>query len=479
MMRILRKFNQMPAGAKASIAFFFASLITSGIAYIVTPIYTRILSTEVYGQTSVFLTWVQIFGFVAMFCLSHGSFNNGMIDYSDKRDEYSFSMLILSNVITAIFSLVVLSLYPLLEEILGIDFALLLLICVLFVFQPAYNFWTARQRYELKYKYTVIWTIITAFASPVVAIICILLFADNQLYARLFGAEVTLIVIYIGFYIYLGMKSKWKVETKYWKAAVLFNLPLIPHYLSTYLLGNSNKLLISNIVGDEATAYYSVAQSVASIMTIVWSSINASLVPYTYEKCKNKDYKSIARITNPILTAFALICIMATMFAPEIVAIMATADYMEAIYVIPPIMGGVFFQVQYFIYANIVYYYKKPKYVMFASVTSVVLNLVLGYFLISQFGYLAAGYSTLICYFVQATLDHLAMRRVVKEKVYDMKYIGVLSLFVILVALVSNLFYDFVIVRYGIVLILVVLAFVFRKNLIAIFKQIRGKDNEF
>ena len=187
-MKIVKQVKEMPAGAKASIAFFFASLITSGIAYIVTPIYTRILTPEVYGQTTIFLTWVQIFGIIAMFCLSYGVFNNGMIDYSDNRDEYSFSMLILSNIITALFSLIILLLYPLIKDALGIDFALLVLICVLFVFQPAYNFLTERERYELRYKYIVICTIISAFASPIVAIICIILFKDDQLYDRLFGA---------------------------------------------------------------------------------------------------------------------------------------------------------------------------------------------------------------------------------------------------------------------------------------------------
>ena len=88
---------------------------------------------------------------------------------------------------------------------------------------------------------------------------------------------------------------------------------------------------------------------------------------------------------------------------------------------------------------------------MYASVTTVVLNFVLGYVLISNFGYLAAGYSMLICYLLQATLDYLAMRKVVGQNVYNMKYIGVLSLAVILTAVFSNLLYDMIIVRYGIV----------------------------
>jgi len=470
---IINRLKKLPKGVKASVAFFFASIITSGIAYIVTPIYTRILPPEVYGQTSVFLTWVQLFGFIAMFCLSYGVFNNGMVDYPDKRDEFSFSMLILSNIITVLFTVVLLLIYPMISKYIDMDIPLVLLMCALFMFQPAYSFWIARQRYELKYKSTVLWTVICAFASPVVAIVCIVMSDQNKLYARLFGAELTLIAVYIGFYFYLAIKSQWKINTEYWKAAVLFNLPLIPHHLSTHLLGSSNKLLISHVVGDSAVAYYSVAHSVAVVVTIVWSAVNSSLLPYTYEKCKSEEYKKISNITMPILTLFAAICVIAIMFAPEVVALMATSDYIEAIYVIPPIIGGVFFQVQYFIYSNVVFYYKKPKYVMYASVFSVILNLILGYFLISKFGYLASGYATLICYFIQAALDYFAMRKVVNREIFNMRYVGGLSLFVIIVALLSNLVYDYLWIRYSIILLLLVTCFMFRNKLLHIVKEIK------
>lgn len=463
----------MPAGVKASIAFFIASVITSGISYIVTPIYTRLLSPDEYGQVSVYMTWMQIFGIVAMFCLSYGVFNNGMIDHPDKRDEFSFSMLILSNIITLAFSAILLGLYPLIKELLNIELPYLILMCVLFFVQPAYNFWTARQRYELKYKKVVIFSIMAAVLSPLVAILCIIFAPNNKLFARIFGAEITLIIIYIAFYVYLAVKSKGKVNVKYWKFAILFNLPLIPHYLSTYMLSNSDKLMISYLVGDTATAYYSIAYSVAAIALIVWSAVNSSLIPYTYEKCKVKDYNAIAKITIPILMIFAVISVMVIMMAPEVVAVLGTQDYQEAIYAIPPIVGGVFFQVQYYIYANIVYYYKKPKYVMIGSVVAMLLNIILNYFCIKQFGYIAAGYTTLGCYFIQATIDFIAMRKVVGQNVYNMKLIGLFSIIVICISLVSNFIYDFIFVRYGIILVFILLAIVFRKRIIGFFKQLR------
>lgn len=475
---LLKKIRSMPQGVKASVAFFAASLVTKGISYIVTPIYTRLLSPTEYGQAAIFITWLEIFGIVAMFCLSYGVFNNGMVDYPERRDEYSFSMLILSNIITVCFFAILLCLYPLIKQYLGIELPFVILMGVVFLLQPAYNFWTAKQRYELKYKYTAAFSVASAILTPTVTILCILLFPGEKLYARIFGSEITLCLFYIAFYVYLFVKARGRVNTSYWKAALLFNLPLIPHYLSTYLLGSSDKIMISYLVNDAATAYYSVAHSVAAVVTVVWTAVNSSLIPYTYEKCKQKDYRSISAVTLPILTAFAAVCVMAIMFAPEVVAIMATADYREAIYAIPPIVGGVFFQVQYYIYANIVYYYKKPKYVMLSSITAMVLNLILNYIFISEFGYIAAGYTTLICYFVQVVIDYFAMKKVTGERVYNMRYIGGLSLCVTAIALLSNLLYDHILIRYAIVLAIAVAFVLLRKKIVGLLKTMKGKKHE-
>ena len=358
--RLFNKVKDLPQGVKASIAYFFASVFTKGISYIVTPLYTRLLSAAEYGQVSVYMTWLEVFGIIAMFCLSYGVFNNGMVDFPEKRDEYSFSLLILSNIITLCFSAIFLALYPIIKPLIKMDFPLAVLLCVIFLFQPAYNFWYTKQRYELKYKSTVLVSVISAIFSPLVAVLLLWKGNGNAVYERIFGAEAVLILIYIFFYVYIFVKNKAKLNVKYWKAAFLFNLPLIPHYLSMYLLGSSDKIMIQQLISDEATAYYSVAHSIAAVALIVWTAINGSLIPYTYEKLKVKDYESISKVTMPIMLLFAAACVGVIMLAPEAVWLMATKDYMEAIYVIPPIVGGVFFQVQYHVYSNAVYFHKKP-----------------------------------------------------------------------------------------------------------------------
>lgn len=463
--------KNIPVQARASLAFFIANVVTAGISYITTPIFTRLITVDEFGKTSVFLTWLQVFGIIAMFCLSYGVFNNGMIDYPDKRDEYSFSMLILSNILTIIFSVVIICIYPLISDWLNMDLPFVVLMCVLFLFQPAYNFWIAKQRYEYKYKGVLFWSVVCSVVSPLTAIIIIILNNSNtNLYPRIFGSQCPLIFIYIGFYVYTGFKNSWKLNSKYWKTAFLFNLPLIPHYLSTYLLSSCDKIMISKLINDNATAFYSIAHSIASVATIIWAAINSSLIPYTYEKCKEEEYSDINKITLPLITVFAFACILVILLAPEAVRIMATDDYMESIFVIPPIVGGVFFQVQYYIYANIVYYYKKPVFVMIGSISAVILNIILNYFCIQKWGYIAAGYTTIICYSVQAIIDYYAMKSIVKNSIYNMKYIIILSITVIIISLFSNITYGYPIIRYSILIILIIIAVIFKNNILKAFK---------
>lgn len=477
MSNIFNYIRKMPQGIKASVALFISSLVTKGISFITTPFFTRLLSTNEYGQVSLYYTWLQLFGIVAMFCLYYGVFNTGMVDYPKKRNEFSFSLLMLANIITLLFSVVLFIIYPAIDNYIGLDLPLLLLMCVSFIFQPAYVFWATKQRYELKYKGVVFWACFCALISPVIAILAILFNpGTSAVYNRIFGAEIPLIIIHIGFFIYLGYKVGFKADRGYWKSAFFFNLPLIPHYLSSYLLSSSDRIMIANLIGNEATAFYSVAYSVASIALVIWSAIDSSLVPYTYEHLKRNNIKPIRTITASLLLVFTCGCLLVILFAPEVIWIMGSDTYMEAIYAIPPVVGGTFFQVQYFLYSNIIYYYKKPKYVMIGSLSAMTLNLVLNYLFIPKFGYLAAGFTTLFCYGCQALIDYLAMKKVTGNDIYNAKFVLCLSVIVIAISSLSLLLYRNNILRYILIGVMLLALVVFRKKIISIFATMRGRD---
>lgn len=330
--------------------------------------------------------------------------------------------------LTVLVGVVLFATYKYNKGLLQIDTPLMILMLVIFLLQPAYNFWITRQRFEYKYKASSVVMVVMNLLSPLAALCCIKadLF-NNRVYDRLFGAEIVLLAFYVFFYFKTIISAKGKVNVSYWRFAFLFNLPLIPHYLSQYMMNSADKIMISSMIGDSQAAYYSVAYSVAAVISIVWTSINASLVPFTYQKCEKKRYEDISAVVTPLWLIFAVGCLALMVFAPELMRFMAPSEYAIGKYVIPPVIGGVFFQSMYYTFANINYYYKKTKYVMYASLTAAIINIALNYLLIPRFGFIAAGYTTLLSYVIQAAIDYYAMRKVVDEKIFSLRTIIILS----------------------------------------------------
>ena len=113
---------------------------------------------------------------------------------------------------------------------------------------------------------------------------------------------------------------------------------------------------------------------------------------------------------------------------------------------------------------------------MVGSLSATALNLVLNYIFINKYGYIAAGYTTIFCYMIQATIDYFGMKKVVGENVYNIKYILCLSVAVVIFALTSNFIYDYALIRYTIILISLVIIYIFRKKIINTFLTIKNKN---
>ena len=57
--RLRAKYNSMSVETKAALWFAMCNFINKGIAMIVVPLYTRMLTTEEYGTYTVFQSWLK------------------------------------------------------------------------------------------------------------------------------------------------------------------------------------------------------------------------------------------------------------------------------------------------------------------------------------------------------------------------------------------------------------------------------------
>ena len=365
-------------------------LIQKGLQLITAPIYTRLLTPDEYGQVSLFFSWYEIMVIFTGLCLSKGVFNNGMMEFKEERDKYSFSMYSLTFCSATIIGTIVILCCKFIYNFMKLPMNLICYMFLLLMFEAALSLWTVRQRFEYKWKLTTTVSLSLAILAPTVGIISVIQLPKYHVYGRILGERTVFLIFYLVFVVHHAVKAKFKISTQFWKYALKFNLPLIPHYLSLHILNHMDRIMIASIIDEASAGIYSVAYSGAAVIKMFWQSINASLIPWTYEKCEKKDYKRINDVTVVLVFTYAMLCIIFMFLAPEIMKILAPSSYHEGIYIIPSVVAGVYFSALYYIFANVVYYYKKPKYVMVGSVVSAIVNIGLNAIFIPIFGYLAA-----------------------------------------------------------------------------------------
>ncbi len=472
MKKVLLKWKSMSAAKKASFALIFSKFCQKGISMISTPIFTRIMSTEQYGIISNFLSWQNILLIIGTLNLSQGVFNNGMLEFKEDRERFTLSMLILANITTTIFFVIYLLFYKEISPILNLSIPLMILMLLYLYFYPAYSYWSCRQRYEYKYILQTVLTILISIFQVVVGVLLVInCDANSQAFYKLLASEMVLIVVGVILYIGILIKSKLKISLKYIVYGFKFNIYLVPHFLAMTVLSSGDKIMITSIVGEKETAIYAVSYTAASVILIFWQSIEASWTPWLYEHLSANNVHPIKKRANQIISAFALLAVMCMLFAPEIMGILASNQYMEGVYIIPSVTAGVFFMALYALYMRVEYYSKNTKATMIGSIFAAIINVLLNYIFINIFGYIAAGYTTLACYVILSLYHYIYCKKLGLHKVYDNKYFFKLSIFIILVSFIVSICYKITVLRYMIIIILLVVCIQNRKKIISICKE--------
>ena len=88
----LSKYNSASEYVKASIWFMLCMFLQKGISTISTPIFTRILTTDEYGQFSVFNSWMSIVTVFVTLSIFNGVFTSGLVRFEKNRDVFASSM---------------------------------------------------------------------------------------------------------------------------------------------------------------------------------------------------------------------------------------------------------------------------------------------------------------------------------------------------------------------------------------------------
>ena len=449
---------------------------------IVVPVYTRILPTEEYGKYTVFQSWLNIFIILATLEISRGHYKVGIIKYESDVRRYSSATLGLGSAVTAIFFIIYLCATNFFNGLLGMTTPIMVGMFLYLLVYPAWEFWAIDQRFAYKYKRMVFATLCVAVLTPIIGIIGILVFqlqGDAAIYSKLLIQGVVAAFLYFAFV----KKGKTIWNRKYWKEVFVFNITLVPYLLSTTILNQADRIMIDRMVGASQAAIYGVAYSVAVLFQLFNTAISDAFVPWMYRRLKEESYDQIEPINDKLLVLVAVLNLMLVLFAPEVIRIFAPTQYYEAIWIIPPVTASVFFVFLFTRYINAEIYFEATKQISVISIIIALLNIVLNYICIKVWGYLAAGYTTLVCYIIFCIAHFYTLRGVCKKKcngyqIFTGKRTFLIGLvFLVLVFLIMSV-YQLSIVRYAVAAALCGYCFIKRDLIIWLLRNKKTDTNE-
>lgn len=449
---------------KAGTWYIICNFLLKGLSVITTPIFTRMLATEDYGIVSTYNSYVSFFTIIATLDL-YSCVQISKQDWQDDNDKFVCSVLVLSSISAIIFCGIINVVCFFFPDILGIPRTLAAIMLLEILFANAFTLMQTQHRAYLRYKQVVALTLLQSIGGTLLSIILVLLMSRSQYLGRIAGTLI--MTVAVGIYAAASIIRRGNfvyAKKEYWKYALSFSIPLIPHHLSGNILSNFDRIMINQFWGASEAGVYNLGYSCGSTIQLFWSSFNGAWTPWFYDAMKKEAYADIKKAVKPYAIIFSTLVLAMIAAAPELIKILGPEAYWKSKWVVPPVVLGIFCQFLYSLYVNVEFYYKKTKIIAMSTVIAAVVNILLNLIFIPVFGYVAAAYTTLAGYMLLFFIHYKVAGKLVPFDLYNRRFIFKMVLFVCLFTIVLMCLYNHFLIRAGFILVIFIGIFMIYKN---------------
>lgn len=448
-----RSIDSSITALKSGVWFAICNIVTKSVGFLTIPIFARLLTKSEFGNYNNFTTWTGMILPITSLNLE-SSMICARYDYEEDYDSYVASMSCLSCLSTLVwFVLCMIFIVPA-QNLLSLNRTEIMAMFLYLLFYPTIQIFQTKERYQYRYKSTVAITLLVVAGTALLSVVLVILM-QNKLEGRIIGTVVPIIIIGLVL-LYVIFKNANGIKLTYWKYALPFTIPFIPHLLSMYLLGSMDKVMIKQICGAEDLALYSLAYTVGTIVSLLVTSMNNAFSPWLGEQLSSNNDSKIKKVSVPYVGFFTFAAICVVLVAPEILLILGGQSYAEARYVIPQIFAGCLMQFIYCMYVNVEQYEKKTVGMAIASVIAASFNYITNYIFIRKFGYIAASYTTFFSYLLLMLLHIYLANRIGKGNVFDSRKILLIGALGSALLISTNVIFDYIIIRYCVFAVLLI-----------------------
>ncbi|MDM5221859.1 polysaccharide biosynthesis C-terminal domain-containing protein [Peribacillus sp. NJ11] len=380
-----------------SLIFAIGNLGTKLIIFLLLPLYTTYLKKSEFGLVDLFTTTLSFL--IPIFTLS---IFDSVLRFAMDKNYDKQAVLINSIVVTLGGFILSILIYPIFINILPFDDLILYFYLILF-FQSINATLTQYVRAQGKIKLFAISGIINAFTLLFCNIVLLVIYQMGiigYLVSLIFANLITGI-----FLIYKGkLKQSFKVSKiniKLTKEMLLYSIPLIPNALMWWVMGLSDRYIITYFLGLSATGVYAVANKIPSILNMVnsifFQAWQMSAIEEHDSKDKDKFFSNVFNIFSiAMLVSASIILVNLKLIMKLVVA----DNYFEAWKYVPfLLLGVVFSSFSGFLGTNYIAA-KKTKGVFKTSVIGAIINIIINVILIPKIGINGAAIGTMVSFAV-------------------------------------------------------------------------------
>lgn len=408
--------------AENTVILGIGQLVPKLLALITLPILTTYLSTNEYGIYDLITSFASLLIPILTLQIQQAVFRYllAKFDKSDRKKYVSSSFLFI-----IVSSCLILPICFIFLRHKNISLFYSFIICILFSVEAFYNLLGQIVRglgFNLKYSISVI------IYSVVNMLLIVAIVAKIKL--GLTGVILSLTVAYVCADIYMILASGMReyISLRYFSKEILiellvFSVPIVPSSIALWVVNLSDRMVILHFLGASANGIYAVANRIPTLYNTAYQVFNLAWTETASKVSDDGDPNEYYSNTFRVLFDFLIgVMLFLIAFTPLIFRILVKGDYGSAIYQVPILYFGVFFNSFVNYYSGIYIAIKRTKQVGISSVAGAVINLGINLLMIKTYGLIAASVSTAVSFMVIALYRAFDLNKVITIK-YDFKKI--------------------------------------------------------
>lgn len=459
----------------AGAGYILGGILIKGIAFITTPLFSRLMTTEEFGQLNTYLSYESILAMLIGFQFA-GCLKNAKIKYANISGGLNtfFSNLLALLLLHSAAALVLVNAFSrLIMHLTGIRSVLLLNLLVLNCFgNAAMTVYNSFVSLNYQYKKYVAISVFNALANVALSLLLIFtVLSGDKSMARILGYVLPYVFISLYLVVTSFHKSKPKLHSpeKYCTFAYRFCAPLIPNGFAEIMLTQFSKLSVDRYCGAATMGVYSLAYNVYSIVATIKLGMDYIVGPFYFDKRAVEDYPGLQKNFSLYSRSLAMISVLVMLFSPEIIRILGDKPYYDARLSAILLIAASYFSFLCYMLSQEEYFMQKTYLVSAISVIAMVFNIVLCTVFVPRFEAMGAAFSTLISFVIMFLMHFIAIKGLLKSQSFRWRGLFADGIFVTIMSVIAVMIADRLLPRIGLIIAILTVAIIFAyKN----FKQI-------